>query len=889
MGGTLPLLADTQFQINYLFGIVILVFYAKEKFNVPTYDTEVLGPFAQLPPDQITMNRRYRYGLRTYIGLLFLIYTAICLIGPNTFSTHNVQLGPQAESNQIWPVAAATFLIATGSARDSTLLGKIEHFIRQYAHRTAYIPSTVNNLAYGLRNASIVPWLFRNEYNLATADFDERKARLIDSIGPDIAARLQNNPNQKGMYGTWARANIIFDAIQQISNDALKSEKLSRLIDTPENKNIRERLRKTRDDLQARMTALAPRNGKPNEEFEKLLAEVQGFIKDASLTVVVLLSQASKNVAELNESLESLGFHGLEVNDRSDHLIYMLLVSSYVLFGVAVACGLYGGLIALAELHSALAPIAEFFKLPSRSDDVQSVFRTTNVNRELVIAASALLAYIVTFSVTDYLRESYLESSEWKEGLQSYVMTVLYTALISSTIIILLMSLILTPLGELSLIWKDPAGLLQQFLFQFTMAALISAFALNYLKTAVKPPWHWPEADWPGRGGRRVGWFRVALRNLFYFKTPADYVKLGHACVAALVVFIATTLTSMYSRNLPIYAVRGISTNIQQSFDRVQPTLGGRKEITDDKERRLGNAYVADLHCDLRELSARIDSLAAQGERIHFLSFVPESTQAPPTGAPPPDPTYKFKDCRPVDLWRVRSRSDEIAALDNHKDLLAKICRELNRFYVTPQRQVQGPPGPNTPGPGAGQIPAGPPRVVPVRIFSVPEKCQLRQNLIPIPTDQNLFAFASSLSFLHSKLSELQFTIGDPRNNGSLMLPMMIAFFTAYMFGAGCRLWRAWWFESETGREEVRKLAEQIVQARKANRQPSQDDEADRSKAGIPESLNKAAFAEWLTESLNLINSVAPKEALRYENLNGRLFSKIENKQLDLDRFFKPT
>src|SRR5712671_6210206 len=101
---------DPKFLTNYFFGLLTIILYAKDKFNTPTYDKEAMGPFSQLPPQLLTIDARYRQGLRTYVFLLLALYTALCIIGPSTFNQQNIQLGFAADAGKIGPVASATFL-----------------------------------------------------------------------------------------------------------------------------------------------------------------------------------------------------------------------------------------------------------------------------------------------------------------------------------------------------------------------------------------------------------------------------------------------------------------------------------------------------------------------------------------------------------------------------------------------------------------------------------------------------------------------------------------------------------------------------------------------------------------------------------------------------------
>ena len=91
---------------------------------------------------------------------------------------------------------------------------------------------------------------------------------------------------------------------------------------------------------------------------------------------------------------------------------------------------------------------------------------------------------------------------------------------------------------------------------------------------------------------------------------------------------------------------------------------------------------------------------------------------------------------------------------------------------------------------------------------------------------------------------------------------MITAFLIAYTFGAGCRIWRAWWLNNEAGQQEMHKLKEQIGNI-----------------YGQP--VRSAEFEQWLITPLKVLNNVAPKEAVRYEGLKARLYAKIESKQID--------
>ena len=288
-------LLNLQFLSVYFLGLLIIVLFSKDKFNVPTYDKETMGPFAQLPPQSLTIDSRYRSGKFVYLFLLASLYTAICIIGPTTFNLdlssvnllgEPMKIGapPTNPSNPgIWPTAAAAFLVSTGAARDNSILGRIELFIRRYAHKTAYIPNAVSDLAFSLRSLNISLWLIGNPY-VEKSEFNERKAALTHLIGPAFVAKFEENPEQEGELAAWVRANILFYSLQQMfsKKPGFANARLDYLTELQENKDAFERLQRTHKNL------LAQFNQQANGSLEQEYANVQGFARETSLMIAVL-------------------------------------------------------------------------------------------------------------------------------------------------------------------------------------------------------------------------------------------------------------------------------------------------------------------------------------------------------------------------------------------------------------------------------------------------------------------------------------------------------------------------------------------------------------------------------------------------------------------------
>jgi hypothetical protein len=863
---------DPQFLTNYLFGLVIIILYAKDKFNTPTYDKESMGPFSQLPPQLLTIDARYRQGMRTYIFLLLALYTALCIIGPSTFNQQNIQLGIAADANQFWPVASATFLISTGAAKDSSILGRIEHFIRQYAQKTAYIPSIVSNLAYSIRNVETIPWLKENKDKLKQDEFEDRKAALTALIGEKFAAKINENPRQQGHLAAWARANIVFYCMQQMFRDVLPSERLSQITDVPENVAIFERLKKEREELERRFISAEEqreRKLEPDaEDLDKLLVDVQRFSKEVSLTIVVLLSQAVRTFSDLKERLEQLGFREIELRDNSDHLVYIVMVNFSILLGAFVSYALATGMAIFVNAFKNIPYISGWMQDILKKTELSNDFSVINHAGELLLIVTGVLIYMIVFKVIDYLREGYLDLSEWRENLQGYVMVVVTASLCSAVICILLMVLLLSPLGLIWLIWTDPAGLAQQFLFQFLVAGLAAGFTVSYLRHAVDLQW---------RSGVHNGhkrWSRIILGEFVLFREGPDYIKVVHGVLAACLVGVLTHAISIHARNNAIEAAKSDLETLLNSFDQNQGWLGQQAKTMQPRTLVLDSSPTRDVRLlpkDLIDVSCKLQNMYAA---IHVFDVEARDFQLDPDFTKTVNEGASNSARESASATQCRGLKANGATIADQIDQLKAICSTLNRVGMkAPQNgpsnspppegvkkfQPRGPP----PGQPASQRPGEPPgqRIIAPTLFLASEKCELS----PLTTDnvdeQNFRGLGNSLSKLFYSLDSLN-RIASETRSPAVVFPMITAFFIAYTFGAGCRVWRAWWLNNEAGQQEMDKLKDQIENI-------------------YGQSVQPAEFEQWLISPLSVLNNVAPKEAVRYEGLKARLYAKIESKQID--------
>jgi hypothetical protein len=529
-------LFTANFFLTYALGLLIIVMYSNDKFNMPTYDKESVGPFAQLPPQSLTIDSRYRSGRRMYIFLLGSLYTAICIIGPTTFNLdfgsllspgQPIQYGPQAKNNEIWPVAAATFLISTGVARDNSIIGRIELYIRQYAQKMAYIPNAVSDLAFSLRGLSLNIWLVKDPFTDANV-FDERKLALASLIGLNRMKKFEENPEQEGELTAWLRANVLFYALQQIFSKRLSisNPRLEDLIELQENKDMFERLQNT----QRVLADAADQAG-----LEKIYLQIQMFGRDASLMIAVLMSQTARNANDLAQRISQLGFSDIDPRDRSDHFGYMIIVNMFI--GLAGVTAII--LVFLPLLFIFLPPLARFGKINWTNADF---------GVEVWTIFDGLMLYTIMFKVLDYSRDKLLEFQDWTENLECYSKTTFSSSIVTSFICIVAAILLLSAFNWLDVINSSFAALVSFAVFQMIVATIGTGFGLYYMRQAARTP------------RSKISFRANLLSGTAFF----------HACLAAGFVL---GLNYMNYYLTSINSPKKIYSSIMQDFSKVRQTM----------------------------------------------------------------------------------------------------------------------------------------------------------------------------------------------------------------------------------------------------------------------------------------------------------------------------
>jgi hypothetical protein len=434
------------------------------------------------------------------------------------------------------------------------------------------------------------------------------------------------------------------------------------------------------------------------------------------------------------------------------------------------------------------------------------------------------------------------------------------------------MVLLLFPIGLLANIWTDPAGLAQQFLFQLFVAALAAGFTVSYLRHAVELQWR--------NGGHRK-WSRTILDGFIFFREGPDYIKVLHGVMAACLVGILTHAINVHARNNAIEAARFDLGTVLSSFDQNQGWLGLQAKATEPRKPAPDSLSARDgriQSTDLIDVSCKLQNMYAA---IHVFDVEDRHFQLNPDYAKTESEGASNSALGSASAAQCSALKAKDATVANQIERLKEVCSTLNRVGMKapqggppnsapadglkppPPRQPQGQPASQPPSQSPAQ------RVIAPTLFLASERCELNVLYTDNPDEQNFRGLGNSLSKLFFSLDSLNRIASETRNR-AVIFPMITAFFIAYTFGAGCRIWRAWWLNNEAGQQEMAKLKEQIESI-------------------YGQTVQSAEFERWLISPLNVLNNVAPKEAVRYEGLKARLYAKIESKQIDFSNVLAAT
>ena len=277
----LPFLRLTKEEtVAFIFGSLIVTFFAIDHYKIPTYAKTTIGEFIELAPESLTSTSRYRKGLLIYISLIFGLYLAFCFFWSQELMTILSGFGLEIDKSALWPLAAATAVTLVGTGGDKNPLSRLEASLRSIAHEAAYIPEAVLDLSTDLNGTFTI-----NEE--MSAQLGETKPELLEQI----------RQSQDGSFQTWIRAKYLFSRLDLLRQDT----EFKQLLDRPENIRAVNFLSEEERTLADRVAQRLEENH--SDLDEALKKKVEDFRNAVSVFLASVLWQGSASDSAISQKL----------------------------------------------------------------------------------------------------------------------------------------------------------------------------------------------------------------------------------------------------------------------------------------------------------------------------------------------------------------------------------------------------------------------------------------------------------------------------------------------------------------------------------------------------------------------------------------------------------
>jgi hypothetical protein len=363
------------FLLALILGGVVVMLFANECFNKPTYDQDENDPATQFLPKYLATHQEYSIALLMYVTSLELSFLVLSLIGPKTF----VEIGllkNTSVSYEAFPLWVA--LVLTGLIPNLPVLKEIERKIRKIFHAKAFIPDGAKKTANALAGASFDFSLYKTPDVLNSGVF-----HCVDEADFDRS--------HTSLEYRWARTCALMYRLQRIERAAENAEDIDDQVFIV--------CRKEFEVLKIAFRALDGRihnykEGQSNNETvnDELDAELGAFLRRLYVFIGCAVRLSHQTPQEIDGALNRLGFklrHSDEIRiDWNIFIVGLPMMALFVFVATLFAPDLFEGY-----------PQVKY--LPATSHDA------------FKCASSALLFHSAAAITAIRLRSRWLQDNRW--------------------------------------------------------------------------------------------------------------------------------------------------------------------------------------------------------------------------------------------------------------------------------------------------------------------------------------------------------------------------------------------------------------------------------------------------------------------------------------------
>lgn len=396
--------------IYFLFGLFVVMVYAWQKFNEPTFPRGETMPSTVDPLRHMFTQGAYKNARLTYVCVSLLLYSAFVWPGPSMVRLLGAGGSPDLPA-EAWALLVALFLVGLVPNSKIKWVIMVEEFLRRSVHSWYLVPARVEGMIGSLEDARYEP--------------PERLLRAVSGPFREKLEALRNDlkaPPASLEY-RWARANFIFNMLKQIGVAAelpLKAAAFHPFSD--DFRGIQEKYNAVQKDITA--FGSQPHTDEVEEDLKTV---INGLLKRMYAYISWGLGNQEKNEREIDEILRDIGF---KIPVRSPYRPIDIL-------GPAIAV-------------VALITMVFWLVLESRRGTME-----TSVKIASQAAASAFCMYGAAVYIALNSRSTLIRNRDWSEGSPRCFLTISLKAGMATWLTIALFTAIFTP----EMTWNSLSGL----------------------------------------------------------------------------------------------------------------------------------------------------------------------------------------------------------------------------------------------------------------------------------------------------------------------------------------------------------------------------------------------------------------------------------------------
>jgi hypothetical protein len=437
----------------FFFGVLVVVTYAWQRFNEPSFPNEETLPRTVEPLRYLFLKPAYGKARLTYLAGLLLLYALLVIPGPSMLGALGAPGPKEGLSPQAWPLLVALVLTGLGAAPTPVKwLNIIEEQLRRWVHAWFLVPDGIRSTIAVLDDARYEPPA--SQLNFLQSPYRER---CQDDL------RL---PRGTLRY-SWARATILVTSLKYMLNGA--PHPLKRAAFEPFKGDFFDGILVTYRALKPDIQALDPDGPNDDDTEDKLNRLVDDLLKRVYAYISWGIRYQADSEREVDQTLKELGFRVL---DR---------VPGRHLFDIVVPAVLLVALVIMAfwVINDAI----------TRAMGATDPTMYKSVISALTSATAATLMYGTVVSIVLKRRSARIEQKVWRERSWKCLIPIAIKAGLASWLVIVLSTVYWKPSDT----WQSLIGMAQLFMQSAVDTAASAStppdWAFLPVKMATALPW----------------------------------------------------------------------------------------------------------------------------------------------------------------------------------------------------------------------------------------------------------------------------------------------------------------------------------------------------------------------------------------------------------------